>query len=166
MSQQQDLWWEVTAFVPVFPNGSLQLRSDLSNITTFARAREKKVKHPILGCEGCASLVHCLGQAFHRGADIVKRGQEGSKPAAWHPLDCLLWPRKEQWLQELFKYKRASPGKISSMSLISVLPQVGVFFFASASPWGFKRPPSDFHGEWRRVNSNSLPSFRAGKSKL
>lgn len=151
MSQQQDLWWEVTAFVPVFPNGSLQLRSDLSNITTFARAREKKVKHPILGCEGCASLVHCLGQAFHRGADIVKRGQEGSKPAAWHPLDCLLWPRKEQWLQELFKYKRASPGKISSMSLISVLPQVGVFFFCISVTLRLQEAP--FWFPWRMEES-------------
>lgn len=115
------------------PNGSLRLsRSDLSNIATFARARgggkkERKKTHPILGCEGCASLVLCLGQPFHRSTDIVKRGQEGSKPAAWHPFDCLPRPRKEQCLHEPCKYKsRASLGKIPSTSLILVLPQVAV----------------------------------------
>lgn len=158
---------------PFSPNGSLHLsRSDLSNIATFEGARKKKKKrkkkHPVLGCKGCASLVLCLAQPFHRSTDIVKRGQEGSKPAAWHPFDRLPWPRKEQWLQESCKYKtNTSPGKIQAQawfwSCCRLVFRVLVCF--SVTLW-FQWACWCFHAGWRRVTQALSPPSEPASPSL
>lgn len=150
---------------PFSPKDSLQLSR--SNIDAFDGARKKKKErktHPVLGCKGCASLVLCLAQPFHRSTDIVKRGQEGSKPAAWHPFDRLPWPRKEQWLQEPCKHKMsASPGKFQAQAWFWPYCRMGVRVLVYFSVTLWFHGPLLFSCRMKESNSSPLPSFRGGK---